>query len=832
MRLTINLVILFVVLLLAACSGTGPVDPGIQGQNIVNTSNSGNRTRSIWGFWLVDVSADHQYVEATPLRTAGLHFNTVRFLEVAPCDSCLIIEHVIVSGPNELSVDVRLQHPFPGLLKFTGFDVRGIFISGSDYYFPVSGRYIARGNLLPRLNYAEGYTSLFNPTEFPEDSPEWPALKYFTGKYASGGDLTSTLNPYLAYRRNAERRMFDSTVAETRTYSLTVPEGGFHFGYAIDASWYPVDNVIDPLVDFPPEANCMEAYRIDTHVGPGIDDGPNGTSQVNVLVYDHQGSDTISSVVVESPELFSGVSELQYSTVIGENNWLYTGSIQNETGLDDVTVPLLVRVDDNQPDGNLGYVSAWDVSDINLRELLGWVKVFGDVNKDTLRRIAVDNSGNIIITGLFGGTVDFIDGIGEEVRTAEGLCDAFICKFTPDGDLIWVRTYGGPGDDRGHAVAIDSGDNIYVAGLFMHTVDFDPGTGFETRTSAGVFDPYVCKYSTDGQFQWVQAWGSSGDDRARGVGVDEDWNVYVTGHIRQTVDLDPGPGVMNYTSAGQTDNYISKFDTTGDFIWAKAWGGSSQEASNSIQVDIPGQCLYVTGQFSEWVDFDPGDGEEILVSNGGYDCFVSRFNLDGEFGWARGWGGPAEATTFGSDMTWCAAVDGVGDISVCGWYKEIVDFDPGPGTDMRTSVGSDDCFIVKFDPAGNYLWANTWGGPSSDKAMRIVAFESGDIVATGFFQGTVDLDPGPGSYVQTTSGATDLFITRFDPSGQMVWCLPVGGTGGDRGHGLAIDAEDFIYVGGWFEETVDFCPQTGIEYRASAGAQDIYLLKLTPEGTW
>lgn len=248
----------------ANVGGASPVEPGNDPTGVAglvdSRAQSSWRNRYLWGLWEVLVSPDHLSAETVPMRALGMHLNVVRLLEVTPCSDCLKIGNLQVYPPNELTADLTLIHPFPGNLKLTGFDVRGILISEGDYTFPVSGRSIALGDGVMRMLNADGYTSLFNPTEFPETNP--PALGYIPGKYATGGDLAATLNPFIAYRPDAPRCMFASGGVEAQTVRIRVPSGPLRFGYAVDASWKLVQEVTDPLTDFPPEANCLEAYRV------------------------------------------------------------------------------------------------------------------------------------------------------------------------------------------------------------------------------------------------------------------------------------------------------------------------------------------------------------------------------------------------------------------------------------------------------------------------------------------------------------------------------------------------------------------------------------------
>ena len=263
-------------LALVSCMGRGPIQPaplqsGNKGSNGITTSY-GPTNRSILGYWKFAVSADRSSVKLVPVRSTELHLNVVKLLEGKACEDCLKIENFAVSSSDVLFCDVTLTHPFPGLDKYTGFDVRGIVVSGSDYTFPISGKTISWIGDHIKLLSPDGYTSVFNPTEFPSDKPGPDALKYIKGKMSTGGSLTATLNPFIAFMRDSERRNFAPGKSETKKFMLKLVPGKLEFGYIVDACWAPVAGPItDPIKDFPPEGKLpggvsdLYAPRVWTH---------------------------------------------------------------------------------------------------------------------------------------------------------------------------------------------------------------------------------------------------------------------------------------------------------------------------------------------------------------------------------------------------------------------------------------------------------------------------------------------------------------------------------------------------------------------------------------
>jgi hypothetical protein len=166
--------IVFIAATLAlGCGKGGTVNPTLPSDNgsLSVQQASVQSNRHLWGLWEINISADRTGVEITPARQTEMHLNVVELLETDPCSTCLRIDNIKIVEPNVLEADVTITNPYQGLLKYTGFDVRGIFISESDFTFPVSGREIAWGDGVPRMLNPDGYTSLFNPTEYPPTNP-------------------------------------------------------------------------------------------------------------------------------------------------------------------------------------------------------------------------------------------------------------------------------------------------------------------------------------------------------------------------------------------------------------------------------------------------------------------------------------------------------------------------------------------------------------------------------------------------------------------------------------------------------------------------------------
>ncbi len=398
-------------------------------------------------------------------------------------------------------------------------------------------------------------------------------------------------------------------------------------------------------------------------------------------------------------------------------------------------------------------------SDIFIQKLdangnLLWVKQMGGTGFDGANSITTDASGNIYTTGYFNSTVDFDPGTGTINLISAGYYDVFIQKLDANGNFIWVKQMGGAGFDEAHSITTDAMGNIYTNGYFEKTVDFDPGAGTSNLISAGSYDVFIQKIDSAGNFLWAKQMGGTDNDYGLSVTTDARGNVYSTGVFSDTADFDPGTGITNLTCLGEYDIFIQKLDANGVFIWAKQMGSLEYDWGLGITTDATGN-VYTTGRFTGNVDFDPGAGTVNLTSAGSFDGFIQKLDSVGNFVWVRQMGG------LYNDYANSITTDANGNIYASGTFGGIVDFDPGEGIANLTSAGNQDIFIQKLDANGHFVWATGIGGADYEEGNSITTNANGDVYITGYFQNTVDFDPGAGTSSFTSKGSSDIFILKL-----------------------------------------------------------------------
>lgn len=825
------IIVATILFILLGCSGSSdPIAP----QPDVNIGLSGISTagyssnRYLLGYWNVRVSADRAMIEVVPDRSLTMHLNLVKFLEHTVCTDCVELTNLSPTYGDIIETNVLIRNPYHDDLKMTAFDVRLIFITDSNFLFPVNDRSVAISGDIPILLNPDGYTMLFNQSEYPTGGPGPDALKYFPGKLSLGDNFGATLNPYIAFMKENPRRHFPNgpnfPFDDAEIFAVELPQGPVQFGYAVDACWAPVDIVVDPIIDFPLSANCLEAYIVNAYVDWGLVPG-GGSATVGVEVFDHQGVDTIDSVFIEAPDLFSGEIELTDVEIVDSESAVYRGTISNDLGVGSGYYPLLAKVVDTETDPNLGQVNAWDVTMVGIKN--SWALTWGSSGLDGGNSVAVDSDGNTYVTGYYGDGVDLDPGAGIDIHS--GAISVFLVSFDDNGKYRWARTWVETGMGYGNGVATDNMGNVYVAGSFYGAEDFDPGPGIDEHiSSGGLGDAFLSKFTSTGKWVWSRTWGGADYEKSQHVECDETGNVLVTGQFYGTADFDPGPGVDEYTAPGDGSSaFLCKYNTDGDFQYARTWGGTYYDDAISCVADL--DSVYVTGYFGDSVDFDPGSGVSEISSIGAHDIYLVKFDLlSGNFQYVRTWGG--ESVDFGNDVI----IGNAGDILVTGFYGWDVDFDPGIGIESRSSNGGEDIYLSCFDSSGQFQWVKTWGGPGDDRGSALDFEESGYIFVSGGFTVTVDFDPGPGDDIHSAHFLHDTFLSKFDSSGNYIWGYNWG-SGSDfyPTNNVAVDNSGNSFVTGRYIGITDFDPGPGFDYRAGYRMYDgSYLIKFPPDGEW
>jgi hypothetical protein len=457
---------------------------------------------------------------------------------------------------------------------------------------------------------------------------------------------------------------------------------------------------------------------------------------------------------------------------------------------------------------------------------LKWANKMGGKESDSGSDIAVDAEGNVYTTGGFRGTGDFDPGSGIFNMTSAGQSDAFVSKFDASGKLVWVKQLGSKGNEGGVSIALDASGNVYTAGIFNDTADFDPGAGkfYLLDTSRNHYDIYVSKLDNAGNFLWAKRMGGTLDEYVSSIETDASGNVYTVGKFYGSSDFDPSPFVKYFlNSAGQNDAFISKLDANGNYVWAKRIGGTGYDQADALALDPSGN-IHIAGSFYKTVDFDPNSGIHNLTAVALGDMYILKLTGSGNFVWVKVIGG----SIFESPNS--IALDISGNIYTTGAFDGVTDFNPGVDTFILRSTGYNyDMFVSKLDYLGNFVWAKRIGGSNVAKGNCLTADKYGNAYIIGTFKGKVDFDPGPDSTIHKST-VDDIFICKLDVGGDLNWVWQLGGYSMNEGNSIVLNLFGTnIYSIGSFHDTIDFDPNSG-KYNLIASdfwLQDVFVHKMS-----
>lgn len=380
-----------------------------------------------------------------------------------------------------------------------------------------------------------------------------------------------------------------------------------------------------------------------------------------------------------------------------------------------------------------------------------WAKKIGGNSLDAVNAITLRANGDIYLTGYFWGTANF-NPAGTNNLTSSGNNDIFFARYNNDGVYQWAHRIGGTAYDEGTAIAVDASGNVYISGYFTGSaVNFNTSGGTNNLDCGNGAAPFFAKYNTAGAHQWSRAITGNGDSKSHAMHRDALGNIYIAGYFSgSSTDFDPGSGVINFSAAGY-DAFFAKYNSNGDYMTAKAFGGNGDDRALSIGIDASSN-FYVTGYFNGTADFDPNAGVANIVSSGGEDIFVAKYNANGSYNWAKGIGGT------GSDRGHSINIDAIGSVFISGYFNQTAEFNPVPLSSDLSSGGGSDIFFAKYATDGSYLWAKNFGNSGSDIANTILTDASGNIYLGGTFSGITNFDPGSTTAeLNAATGGTGFF---------------------------------------------------------------------------
>jgi len=336
---------------------------------------------------------------------------------------------------------------------------------------------------------------------------------------------------------------------------------------------------------------------------------------------------------------------------------------------------------------------------------------------------------------------------------------------------------------------------------------------------------------------WMNGFGSAlGNDNMYQSCIDASGNIYITGRIQYSLDIDPGPPFVPVI-VNSTQTYFSKFSPNGTMLWSRNFNGESAAYSESsaIAVDASGNVC-VAGTFENGnIDFNlASPGTNTLASNAiGKDMFIVKYSSSGAFISVR-----AIGNNSANVVPTRIKFDAAGDLVVSGYFNQdptaIVDFNPaGPSYTVATN-GNTDAFVAKYNSAGVCQFAIAFGSPVNDYCYGLDIDASNNVYVAGFFKNVADFDPTAATYTLAAAGTNAMYVAKYNSTGALVWANGIGGTGNEGGYRLKLDNNSNVLVSGYMSSaSLDADPSPTITLnltKVGAGPTDALITKFDSQG--
>jgi len=448
------------------------------------------------------------------------------------------------------------------------------------------------------------------------------------------------------------------------------------------------------------------------------------------------------------------------STSAQELEWIYKiGGVTAEYGKG-----LAVDLDENIYDisnfmgtvtvaNNLSFTTR-GTDDILIRKssstgILQWVKQIGSKGQDISYDVATDFAENVYVVGTFSDSL-FLDSMFI-LEGSSGLPVSFIIKLNTEGTLLWARKFSSDVSVIAKSVTAGAQEELVITGTFEGMATF--GSELSIASNGGN-DIFIVKLNGNtGIPIFIRRIGSSDHDYLHEHTRDKLNNIFLIGDFRQMIDLDPGFGESIHNTKGLTDIFLLKMSTSGDFLWAKTYGGTGVDYGHSVITDGSGNVI-ITGQFSENVRF--GSTLQVVQSKGGTDVFLTKLDENGNTLWVNSYGDTA------NDQGNKVIVNNTGIIYLAGLFRGRVDFDPSFSyNNSSESRGGADAFVALYNQDGSYNDHYSIGGIANEQINDMALKFNGELISTGGFGAIVDFEPGSSETNIFSTGGLDAFLLNI-----------------------------------------------------------------------
>ncbi|MBK9731069.1 MAG: T9SS type A sorting domain-containing protein [Chitinophagaceae bacterium] len=420
-----------------------------------------------------------------------------------------------------------------------------------------------------------------------------------------------------------------------------------------------------------------------------------------------------------------------------------------------------------------------------------WATYYGENDaEDKPQELSVDAEGNLLVIGNTASQINFTTSGAYQSVYGGADYDAFILKLNAEGQRMWCTYFGGSSTEDATDIYTDASSDIFAAGATYSTNcpvynAFQPVFG-------GVKDGFLFSLDSNGLIRWATYYGGSQPDVIAAINGDEGGNIYFTGWTQSTNKIATSTSYQPQKSQVM-DAFLAKFDSSGIRIWSTYYGGKDADRGHSVTVDKDNNVI-MTGTSPSTTGIAT-IGSFQPVCGGMEDVFCVKFNANGSRLWGTYFGGSSDdkgrevVTGEDGSIYFTGFTTSQNNIATLNAWQPA--WTPG----YYNNIPLPDVFFARLNAEGTALIYSTYlGGVAEDYGINLRVKPDSSVL---LFGSTYSTGLGtPGVWQSENAGEQDAFIAKFLDQGQLDWFTYYGGPDYDRGNGMEITADDFIYISG------------------------------------
>ena len=377
--------------------------------------------------------------------------------------------------------------------------------------------------------------------------------------------------------------------------------------------------------------------------------------------------------------------------------------------------------------------------------------------------ITIDNNDNVFISAQFNQSISVPLITGIDTLVAQGNNpDIFLLKINPMGNFIWIKSISGAGGQELLTnLKTDKNSNLYISGTYRDTLFVDNSSRANFLLAEDTYNGFLLKLSSEGDFVWANNVSSSKNLRLSIIGSENN-NIYLIGFFENILKVYYNSSLDTLSSMGSKDIFISKIDTNGNLIWNKTIGGGSNDFANMASAIDGNANIYISGEFSGVVDFDPNIGITNLTSVSAINSFALKMDNSGNYIFAKQWDARFDINAL--------VIDKDNKLILGGNFTQPIDFDLGLNTNrltpnrssipLRNSVTG---YVLRLNQNGELEFAKKLNG-TSNTILLDVSTSHNSFYFCGYYDGTCELDLNSTTNTTTSQGSFDVFIVKMSLS--------------------------------------------------------------------